>query len=276
MPMYLDRHEIEGATAEDVALAHVRDLEVQHKHGVRYLTYWFDYNVGRAFCLAEAPSAEAAEAVHREAHGLVASTIIEVDPAAVVPFLGRIQDTAAAREPDKPVHDVAFRTILFSDMKGSTSITQRMGDDATMRVIRTHNSIIRESLATLAGREVKHTGDGLMASFASVTRAVECSITIQRRFEDYNREARDVPIRVRIGLAAGEPVEDSDDLFGAAVQLASRICDCAGPGAILVSNVVRELSLGKGFLFRDVGEVELKGFEQPVRLHEVRWQAAAP
>jgi len=293
MPMYLDRHEIEGATAEDVAVAHVRDLEVQHKYGVRYLTYWFDFNAGRAFCLADAPSAEAAEAVHREAHGLVASTIIEVDPAAVVSFLGRIQDTSAAREPEKPVSEVAFRTILFSDMKGSTSITQRMGDEATMRVMRTHNSIIRESLAALAGREVKHTGDGMMASFASVTRAVECSIAIQRGFAEWNaslpahpvakgdspgREALEgqaehhVPIRVRMGLAAGEPVEDSGDLFGATVQLASRICDCAQPGAILVSNAIRELALGKGFLFRDVGEVELKGFEQPVRLHEVRWQ----
>ena len=297
MPMYLDRHEIDGATAEDVALAHVRDLEVQHKYGARYLTYWFDYNVGRAFCLVEAPSAEAAGAVHKEAHGLVANSIIEVDPDAVVSFLGRIQDTSAAREPEKPVSDVAFRTILFSDMKGSTNLTQRMGDDATMRVIRTHNSIIREALAALAGREVKHTGDGMMASFASVTRAVECSIAIQRGFAEWNaslpghpvaggdspgrdalegRAEHHVPIRVRIGLAAGEPVEDGDDLFGAAVQLASRICDCAGPGAILVSNVVRELSLGKGFLFRDLGEVELKGFEQPIRLHEVRWQAAAP
>jgi len=284
MPMYLDRHEIDGVTAEDVALAHVRDLEVQHKYGVRYLTYWFDYNVGRAFCLAEAPSAQAAEAVHKEAHGLVASSIIEVDPTAVVSFLGRIQDTSAAREPDKPVSDVAFRTILFSDMKGSTNMTQRMGDEATMRVIRTHNAIIRGALADLGGREVKHTGDGLMASFASVTRAVECSIAIQRGFADWNaslpahpealegRAEHHVPIRVRIGLAAGEPVEEGQDLFGAAVQLASRICDCAEPGTILVSNVVRELAIGKGFLFRDRGETEIKGFDELVRLHEVRWQ----
>ena len=111
---------------------------------------------------------------------------------------------------------------------------------------------------------------------------------MQRAFEERNaslpahpealegRTEHHVPIRVRMGLAAGEPVEDSDDLFGAAVQLASRICDCAEPGAILVSNVVRELSLGKGFLFRDLGEVELKGFEQPVRLHEVRWSFGSP
>jgi len=272
MPMYLDRHEIGGATAEEVAQAHLRDLEVQHKYGVRYLTYWFDYNVGRAFCLAEAPSAEAAEAVHREAHGLVANTIIEVDPAAVVSFLGRIQDTSAAREPAKPVSDVAFRTILFSDMRGSTNLTQRMGDEATMRVLRTHNSIIREALGALGGREVKHTGDGIMASFASVTRAVECSIAIQRNFHEHNCDNPDAPIRVRIGAAAGEPVEDGQDLFGATVQLASRICDCAEPGTILVSNAVRELAIGKGFLFRDRGETEIKGFDELVRLHEVRWE----
>src|SRR3990170_294937 len=272
MPMYLDRHEIDGATAEDVALAHVRDLEVQHKYGARYLTYWFDYNVRRAFCLVEAPSAEAAGAVHKEAHGLVANSIIEVDPDAVVSFLGRIQDTSAAREPEKPVSDVAFRTILFSDMKGSTNLTQRMGDEAAMRVIRTHNAIIRGALADLGGREVKHTGDGLMASFASVTRAVECSIAIQRGFDGHNRENPDMPIRVRLGAAAGEPVEEGQDLFGAAVQLASRICDCAEPGTILVSDVVRELAIGKGFLFRDRGETEIKGFDELVRLHEVRWQ----
>jgi class 3 adenylate cyclase len=272
MPMFLDRHEIDGATAEDVAHAHLRDLEVQEKFGVRYLTYWFDYNAGRAFCLAEAPNAGAAEAVHKEAHGLVASTIIEVDPTAVESFLGRIQDTSAAREPDKPVSDVAFRTILFSDMKGSTNLTQRMGDEAAMRVIRAHNSVIREALAALGGREVKHTGDGMMASFASVTRAVECSIAIQRGFDGHNRENPDMPIRVRIGAAAGEPVEDGQDLFGAAVQLASRICDCAEPGTILVSNVVRELAIGKGFSFRERGETEIKGFDELVRLHEVRWR----
>jgi class 3 adenylate cyclase len=200
---------------------------------------------------------------------------MEVDPGAVESFLGRIQDTSAFREPEKPVSDIAFRTVLFSDMKGSTNLTQRMGDEATMRVLRTHNAIIREALAGLGGREVKHTGDGIMASFASVTRAVECSITIQRNFSEHSRGNPDAPIRVRIGAAAGEPVEDSEDLFGATVQLASRICDCAEPGTILVSNAVRELAIGKGFLFRDRGETEIKGFDELVRLHEVRWEAGA-
>lgn len=79
MPLYMDtHHKVEGLTAEAVAGAHQRDLEVQGKHGVSYQKYWFDEGSGKVFCLVEAPSKEAAEAVHREAHGLLADEIIEV------------------------------------------------------------------------------------------------------------------------------------------------------------------------------------------------------
>lgn len=79
MSLFMDIHEsVEGLTAQSVADAHRRDLEVQAKHGVNYLKYWFNPDTGNVFCLVEAPSKEAAEAVHREAHGLVADQIIEV------------------------------------------------------------------------------------------------------------------------------------------------------------------------------------------------------
>lgn len=79
MPLYMDiHHHVEGLTAEAVAGAHQKDLEVQQKHGVKYLKYWFDEGTGKVFCLVEAPSKEAAAAVHREAHGLVADELIEV------------------------------------------------------------------------------------------------------------------------------------------------------------------------------------------------------
>ena len=79
MPLYMDIHyHVEGLTAEAVAGAHQKDLEVQQKHGVKYLKYWFDEGTGKVFCLVEAPSKEAAEAVHREAHGLVADEIYPV------------------------------------------------------------------------------------------------------------------------------------------------------------------------------------------------------
>jgi Protein of unknown function (DUF4242) len=83
MPLFMDNHhKVDGLTAEAVAGAHERDLEVQDKYGVKYLKYWFDEGSGRVFCLVEAPNAEAAVAVHREAHGLVAEEITEVQEGA--------------------------------------------------------------------------------------------------------------------------------------------------------------------------------------------------
>jgi adenylate cyclase len=102
-------------------------------------------------------------------------------------------------------------------------------------------------------------------------RALECAIAMQRAFAEHNESAEE-PIRVRIGLNAGEPIAEEEDLFGTAVQLAARICAHAEPGEILAPIVVRELVAGKGFLLAVRGDVALRGFEDPVRLYEVRWR----
>jgi adenylate cyclase len=111
-----------------------------------------------------------------------------------------------------------------------------------------------------------------MASFASVASAVQSAIDIQRAFDAHNKEHPEPPLRVCIGATAGEPVQEERDLFGASVQLAARLCGKAQPGQILVSTVVRDLCLGKRFQFEDRGAAELKGFDFPVSLVEVRWQ----
>jgi class 3 adenylate cyclase len=165
-------------------------------------------------------------------------------------------------------------TILFTDVEGSTALTHRLGDAKAQEVLRTHNTIVRDALKTHSGSEIKHTGDGIMASFASASRALECAIDIQRTLAQHNETAEE-PIRVRIGLNAGEPIAEEKDLFGTAVNLAARIAAQAAGGEILVANVVRELAAGKGFLFSDRGDVVLRGFEDPVRLFEVRWREEA-
>ena len=194
---------------------------------------------------------------------------------AVEEFLG-IEGPSAPGQAKEPS---ALVTILFTDMEGSTSLTQRLGDDKAQEVLREHNAIVREALKAHAGSEIKHTGDGIMASFASASGALDCAVAIQRAFAERNagvgaQHAAPLqePVRVRIGLNAGEPVAEESDLFGSAVQLAARVCAAAEPGRILVSNVVRELAMGKGHLFSDVGEVALRGFEDPVRLYEVKWE----
>ncbi len=172
----------------------------------------------------------------------------------------------------KPPEAGAMRTILFTDMEGSTDLTQRLGDAGAQDCLRTHNTIVRGALGAHGGSEIKHTGDGIMASFASASSSLEAAIAIQKAFADHNQDSAHTTIRVRIGLNAGEPVAEDDDLFGTAVQLAARVCAQAEPGQILTSNVVQELAAGKGFDFADKGEATLKGFETPVRLYEVRWQ----
>jgi class 3 adenylate cyclase len=265
MPLYMDRHDLQGVTAEDVAHAHVRDLQVQSQFGVRYLSYWFDYDTQAAFCLVDSPTKEAAEQVHRVAHGLVANRIIEVDPHRVEDFLGAIRDPSGGDHVE-----TAFRAILFTDIEGSTALTQRLGDGGAMRILRRHDEVVRAALRSHRGHEVKHTGDGIMGSFTSATEAVESAHVIQRALTDDPDTAEGERLRVRIGLSAGEPVTERGDLFGAAVQLAARLCVEAPPGEILASSAVRDLSIGKGFTFQNAGELNLKGFDTPIRAYLVR------
>jgi class 3 adenylate cyclase len=157
----------------------------------------------------------------------------------------------------------------------STALTQSVGDEAAMALFDVHNTVVRNALADLGGREIKHTGDGIMASFVSAAAAVKCAAQIQRELAQHADNQRDRPVRVRIGAAAGEPVEQHRDLFGCTVQLAARLCSHASPEQILVSNAIAELCMGKGFSFEDVGEITLKGFDRPVRAHAVQWAGEA-
>ncbi|MCH7579981.1 MAG: adenylate/guanylate cyclase domain-containing protein [Chloroflexi bacterium] len=175
----------------------------------------------------------------------------------------------------QPSSDVL--TILFTDMEGSTTLADRLGDAVAQEVRRAHNDIVRSALAANGGNEIKHTGDGIMASFATASSALDAAIAIQRGVAEHKQEHPDSPLGVYIGLNAGEPIAEEDpdgrvDLFGTSVNLAARICDHAEAGQILAANVVRELAAGKQFLFADLGETELRGFEDPVKLWELRWQ----
>ena len=177
----------------------------------------------------------------------------------------------------QPSATSALVTILFTDMQSSTAFTQRLGDAKAQEVRRAHNEIVRAALSANGGSEIKHTGDGIMASFPSTSGALECAIAIQRGVAAHVEEHPDSPLGVYIGLNAGEPITEDDpggrvDLFGTSVDLAARICDHAEPGQIIASDVVRQLAAGKDFLFADLGETELRGFEDPVRLYEVRWR----
>jgi class 3 adenylate cyclase len=251
-------------TAEQVAQAHTADLEMGAKFGVQFLAYWFDADQGEAFCLAKAPTGESLASVHKATHGLIPNEIISVSEDNVLRLLGRMSETGADTPAVNP-----FRAILFTDLEGSTSILEAVGQSAFMVLLSEHDLIIRRALVAARGREVKHTGDGIMASFDDAAGALECSIAIQAGFAARAAAGPDMDLRVRIGIAAGEPVDHNDDLFGSTVTLASRICGAAEAGRILTSDLVHDLGIERGFRFDGGRDVVLKGFSSPTRVFEL-------
>jgi class 3 adenylate cyclase len=266
MPIFLDRHdlpEIDEETAAQVAELHAKDLEVQKKHGVNFLTYWFDPARGSVFCLVEAPDKETADKVHDEAHGEVSNEMIEVDLSAVEAFLGRIQDPPAADS--NPISETAYRAVMFTDMVASTEITAKLGDAMSVELVRVHDAIVRRSLSKHGGRQVKHLGDGAMASFEIIPDSVRCAVEIERELAAYNEHSSN-KISVRIGIHAGEPFEDGGDLFGTAVQLAARICSVGDTGGTHVSGEVVTECSDSELEFISIGKKELKGFPDEIEL----------
>lgn len=275
MPLYLDIHTVDPETTwEDVAKAHLADTAIQDEYDVDYLKYWFNKDCGKLFCLVEAPNADAARCVHEHAHGLVAEKLIEVDPDLVDGMMGStsVNLAGAALVPgatNDRQRDSGVRTILFTDIANSTEMTSRFGDIAGMAMLTVHDGIVRKALQMNGGREVKHTGDGIMAVFVCTAHAVQFACQVQEALRQHNEPGPDLPVIVRIGISAGEPIEQGNDLFGSTVQLAARLCAQAEPGQILVSNMVAELCSGESLKFGEAREVQLKGFEQQVETRVV-------
>ena len=163
-------------------------------------------------------------------------------------------------------------SIMFTDIVGSTQMTQTYGDKLAQELVHRHNTIVRQALTACNGEEIKQTGDGIMASFVWASNALDAAIAIQRAVDDYNRQSPTVPLDIRIGLNAGEPIVENNDLFGLTVQLASRICGQADKDQIFVSSVIKELAAGKNYTFKDLGLFDLKGIDDKQRLYEVVWQ----
>jgi len=267
MPIFLDRHDLSGLTAADIAEAHRKDLEAEGRYGVRFLTYWFDEARGSGFCLIEAPDRATALRVHDETHGNIACEVLEVDLSAVEAFLGRVSDPAPAGSGACVPVGGALRAIMFTDIVDSTAMTVRLGDARAVEMVRAHDALVRRALKDQGGREVKHTGDGIMASFDEAAAAVACARAIRLAFDGFNLASRE-QLRVRIGIDVGEPLADSNDLFGTTVQTAARLCKAAAPDGVLVSGAVRE-AVGGGARFRALGERRLKGLVLPVAVFEL-------
>lgn len=162
--------------------------------------------------------------------------------------------------------------VLFTDIVGSTQFTQEHGDEESHRMVTAHNAIVRESLRYHNGREVKHTGDGIMASFSDPNTAVPSAIAIMRGIVMHNQMNPNRQIHLRISINAGEPIEEGGDFFGSTVQLSARINSLCNTDQILVSDVMRTYTKDKSIGFVDYGQHNFKGFKEPIQIYEVPWQ----
>ncbi|MFI5188499.1 MAG: nickel-binding protein, partial [Chitinophagales bacterium] len=202
--------------------------------------YWIDEERGNVFCLIDAPTQDAVEEMHRQAHGLIPNRIIEVNSTIVESFLGRIYDPAEATISDdglKVFSDSSFRFLLVTKITDPALLQYKLGKEKANELLNHHNAIVRKNLLFHGGREVEHEGSGFIISFASATKAVACALAIR---EEMQNSAGD-PIGFRAGVNAGEPVEKSNKLFGDTLQLAAYMCAVAKEYQISVSSSVKEL-----------------------------------
>ena len=188
-----------------------------------------------------------------------------------IPIPAREQTSPTTTAP-KASHQL--RTVLFTDVEASTQLTDHFGDEQARDILRRHEQLTRQALAEHGGTEIKTMGDGFMAAFSSVSEALDAAIAMQRSISA-TFDASDTPLKICVGVNAGEPIEEEDDLYGTAVIQASRAMAEAAGGEILCTNVVRELAKARPYLFTDRGAVALRGFDEPVHLYEVGWRQEA-
>lgn len=239
MPIYMDRHDVSGVTAKDVAEVHQLDLKIQDKFKCKGLTYWFDEERGTAFCLVEAPNKGAVKKMHDQAHGLIPNQIIEVQNHVVEAFLGRITDPKTS-EFEPVIAESAFRTIMFTELKSPVSMRSGLKDNEITQFLSRYENLIHKSLAQYHGRETRDWAGGFIASFTSASNSVKCAVEILKSFKMLNSETSDFKMEIAIGISTGAPVTDRDDFFGDTIQLAKRLSYVANEGRVVVSCSTRD------------------------------------
>jgi class 3 adenylate cyclase/pimeloyl-ACP methyl ester carboxylesterase/acyl dehydratase len=172
-------------------------------------------------------------------------------------------------------HRDTFRTVMFTDVEASTQLVARLGDTKARDILRRHEAVCRRAVAAYGGVEIKAMGDGFMVSFTSTSAALDTAIAIQEALVDEFADGQE-DISIRIGIHAGEPIAEDDDLHGTAVIMASRIMAAADGREIMVSSLVRELVAGRNYRFVGRGQRSLKGFEELVPVFELDWRHVGP
>lgn len=174
--------------------------------------------------------------------------------------------------PDGPAGRTGTATVVFTDLVGSTELRASLGEQAADDLRRSHDDTLGSVVSAHGGEVVKGLGDGIMATFEGTADAVAAGVAMQQAVERLNRRLEGAPLAIRVGISVGDVAWEDGDCFGEPVIEASRLCDAAGGGEVLCTDIVQILERGRGgHTFESVGEVELKGLPQPVAASRVAW-----
>lgn len=188
--------------------------------------------------------------------------------------LARALDRAKAFTGELPSARGIKKSLLFTDIAGSSAMFEQYGDDYGHQIVAIHDRIVGSIIAKRGGVQIKRTGDGILASFASCGRSVKAAILIQRQIARHNQRFPLLPLQVRIGTNIGAVIRRSGDLYGTSVNLAARLCDAVEAGGILTTGIVSARCSSKGYAFRSRGRMTFKGFTKKIPIFEVQWRPA--
>lgn len=237
----MDFHHIENVTVEDVKRAHMADVAIQDKYGVRYLQFWVNQEAGAVFCLIEGPDPETCEKVHQLAHGNIACALTEVETGFYEMMMGAghtVNDYGLVQKKNGSL-DTGYRTILVVSVYGITKATA--SSDLSMLLTPTWaRKIVREQMERSGGRHLAwDADDSLIAVFDDATDAVSCALYIKKELERF--EPKQPDIIFKMGLSASQPVTMEGDFFKEAIKLGHCLSLTAPGNQVLTCALVRKI-----------------------------------
>ncbi|MFZ1313145.1 MAG: nickel-binding protein [Chitinophagaceae bacterium] len=238
MPIFMDLHIVPGVNAKDVAEAHSRDVYLEKDHNCKCLTYWIDETRGHVFCLIDAPNKETVYELHNRSHGLLPHKIIEVQNDFVESFLGRITDPESGQYTNTGLlmlDDTSYRIIMSVNTTDSILLHHQMGLEGAVKKVEKQNTIIRDAIRKHGGKEALHEGRAIIGSFIAAENAVNCGLAIQEQMNGLPDDSFSVQIH------AGEPVAQTDELFGDTLQLLQWLGMLKRKEAIIITDGIKEL-----------------------------------
>lgn len=279
--------EIDGPEVSITAFALLGGVTVVVPEGFAVELQGFSFLGGRDLRLRDVPRVPGSPVIVVRGFALLGGIDVKSRPNKATRRLERAAHTAvpapsppeplvAAAPADLAAVGTAARdgtvTILFCDMVDYAGMTERLGDQASLRILQEQHRIVREAVARHGGREVKVQGDGFMVAFGGAARALRCAIDLQRAFHAFVPPPGDESITVHIGVHSGDAWNRGDDYLGHTVIVASRLADVAAPSEILVSSLTEQLVQGSGeFQFDGHGERVLKGLARAQAASTLSW-----